>query len=451
MNEINYDVIHESILADIFDIIDDVKDLKDKGWNVTAGGGSSYMKSISSATKDLILTFPILVSSDISINTATMIMSAQEKKCASMLQMLFSVRDYNAASDGNVMGFLGQFHNNTSKLDMSLDDYIGVADRIVGEDYKGVDLEDAGLQYAMQKALCESLSSSVLASEENRRALKDFIVENTWAGTTVSEAAGTWNDPIAPNTIPRPVDKDSEEYREYKKTPLNMRVEVPKELILPSDIKKANELMPTMMTVNFVQTSASGDPVCTRTAVIGVKCKLYPVEYMDVINHLVSKAQDKNWLINLVKATTSEISFMKDFVLAIDKAKIDAKSFGSMGKSNKMWKVLERRAAKSKAKRLMRKANDCTAITTLVLSSNVVEDIQKQANINIMKTNTARLLLESFNLMCIAVVDESMEIAQFLYDTGTDDGFESMSFRGLERESKDDSYKKIVNLMSKMR
>lgn len=449
MNEINYDVVHESILADIFDIIDDVKELKDKGFNVTAGSSSSsYMKSISSATKDLILTFPILVSSDISIDTATKIMAAQEKKCASMLQMLFSVRDYNAAVDGNVMGFLGQFHNNTSRLDMSLADYIGVADRVLGEDYKGVDLEDSGLQYAMEKALCESLSSTVLSSEVNRRALKNFIVENTWAGTTVSEA-GNW-EPVAPNELPAPP-KTSEEAKTGKHDIVGLRAEVPSNQILPSDIKKANELMPTMMTINFVQTNAAREPVCTRTAVLGVKCKLYPVDYSDIENHLISKTQDKNWLISLVKATTSEISFMKDFVLALDKAKIDAKSFGSAGKSNKMWKVLERRAAKSRAKRLMRKANDSTAISTLVLSANIVEDIMKIANINIMKTSTARVILESYNLMCICVVDESMEIAQFLYDTGTDDGFESMSFRGLERDAKDDSYKKIVNLMSKMR
>lgn len=453
MNEINYDVVHESVLADIFDIIDDIKDLKSKGYNITAGSSSSqYMKSISSASKDLILTFPVLVSSDISIDTATMIMAAQEKKCASMLQMLFSVRDYNASLDGNVMGFISQFHNNVNRLDMSFDDYISIADRVLGEN---VNLEDSGLQFAMQRALSESLASTVLSSAENRRALKDFIVENTWDGVLVSEAGGAvWNDPIAYNDMPtRPTDKSSQDYKDYMNTPRNMRATIdPAKSILPADIKKANELQPTMMAVQFAQTNADGKEVgCARTVVLGVKCKLYPVEYADIEKHLVDKAQDKNWLMNLIKATTSEISFMKDFVLALDKAKFDAKSFGASGKSNKMWKVLERRAAKSKAKRLMRKANDCTAITTLVVSNNIVEDIMKRDNINIMKTSTARVLLESFNLMCLCVVDESMEIANFLYDTGTDDGFESMSFKGLEREGKDDSYKKIVNLMSKMR
>ena len=140
---------------------------------------------------------------------------------------------------------------------------------------------------------------------------------------------------------------------------------------------------------------------------------------------------------------------MKDFVLAVDKAKLDAKSYSSQkGTSNKMWKVLERRAFKSKAKRLMRKPNDCTAITTLVLSKNVVDYMNKTDQVNVMRTNTARTLMESFNLMSIVIVDEGMEVAHFIYDTG-EDSFESISFNGLERESNDGSYRKVVNLHSK--
>ena len=73
----NYEAIHESIIKDILDIGNDIKDIKDSGWKITTGDPSRYIKSISSSTKDLILTFPLLVSSDISMETATMIMKAQ--------------------------------------------------------------------------------------------------------------------------------------------------------------------------------------------------------------------------------------------------------------------------------------------------------------------------------------------------------------------------------------
>jgi hypothetical protein len=158
--------------------------------------------------------------------------------------------------------------------------------------------------------------------------------------------------------------------------------------------------------------------------------------------------KEKNFLNNLIRATTNEISFVRDFMFAVDKAKLDAKSYGAKGSSNKMWKVLERRSIKSKIRRSMKMDNDATAISTLVLSQNLVDYLKKTENLSLEKTNTCRLLMESYNLMSIVIVDETMEVAKFLFDTGEDD-FEVISFNNLERESSDGSYRKVVNLLSK--
>jgi hypothetical protein len=135
-------------------------------------------------------------------------------------------------------------------------------------------------------------------------------------------------------------------------------------------------------------------------------------------------------------------------MFAVDKAKLDAKSYGAKGSSNKMWRVLERRSIKSKIRRSMKMDNDATAISTLVLSQNLVDYLKKTENLSLEKTNTCRLLMESYNLMSIVIVDETMEVAKFLFDTGEDD-FEVISFNNLERESSDGSYRKVVNLLSK--
>jgi hypothetical protein len=58
--------------------------------------------------------------------------------------------------------------------------------------------------------------------------------------------------------------------------------------------------------------------------------------------------------------------------------------------------------------------------------------------------------MESYNLMCFVIVDEVNEYAKFLFDTG-EDSFETLSFSSLERESSDSTYKKVVNLMTKMK
>lgn len=222
--------------------------------------------------------------------------------------------------------------------------------------------------------------------------------------------------------------------------------------LLPSDVKKANELVPTLMVVQFNQYQEYGETGCkilgVKTCVIGVKCKLYPVDFSDIAYRISNKTREKNFLNNFVRATTNEISFVRDFMFAVDKAKLDAKSYGAKGSSNKMWKVLERRSVKSRIRRSMKMDNDATAISTLVLSQNLVDYLKKTENINLEKTNTCRLLMESYNLMSIVIVDETMEVAKFLFDTGEDD-FEVISFNNLERESSDGSYRKVVNLLSK--
>ena len=65
------------------------------------------------------------------------------------------------------------------------------------------------------------------------------------------------------------------------------------------------------------------------------------------------------------------------------------------------------------------------------------------------KPYVTRSILEGFNLMDIIIADESLEIAKFLFDDG-DGVFDTLPFDALEKEAKDSSYKKVVNLMSKI-
>ena len=57
--------------------------------------------------------------------------------------------------------------------------------------------------------------------------------------------------------------------------------------------------------------------------------------------------------------------------------------------------------------------------------------------------------MEQYNLLGMSIVDESLEIAKFMWDTG-EDLWETVSFNNLERESNDNTYKKVVNLMTKV-
>ena len=107
------------------------------------------------------------------------------------------------------------------------------------------------------------------------------------------------------------------------------------------------------MVVHFMKKDSTGAPNI-QTAVIGIKCKIYHINSADIVNRISGKLQDKSFLTNFVRATTNEIAFFRDFLFAVDNAKIDAKSYGKSASSNKLWKVLERRSTKSKFRRSLK-------------------------------------------------------------------------------------------------
>jgi hypothetical protein len=218
-----------------------------------------------------------------------------------------------------------------------------------------------------------------------------------------------------------------------------------KQLVQPA-YDKANELLPTSMIVNFV-TVRNGVKV-TSTGIVGIKAKMYPVDAMDIINRVSSKYSESNSFFNLIRATTREISFFRDFAFAIDKAKFDAVHIANESNNAKIFKLLERRASINKLYTLL-KRNDASPITSLVMSAEDVEYIKKYHNIDMDKESTCRTILNSYNLMDIIIANESLEYAKFLYDD--DSTFETVTFGSLEKASKDSgTYKKVINLMAKM-
>ena len=82
-----YQMIHETIVRDVVDIIDGVKDFDQVDWILNK---RNSVGSIAKRASNLILVFPVLISNSLSIQTATIISKAIERKCVALLQVLFS-------------------------------------------------------------------------------------------------------------------------------------------------------------------------------------------------------------------------------------------------------------------------------------------------------------------------------------------------------------------------
>lgn len=460
-------VVHETILKDIVDVLSDVKDIDEIEFEL---GKNKSFKSIASASSNLTLVFPVVCSTDMDITSAQMISKAIERKCVAMLQMLFSAFTINDADDA--MDYIKKFHTNMRMTDrMDLDTFVSYVDDFVKKMDESAPITVDKKQYeAVREDFKRNMDFYLNTNCISENSLNDYsIIPGGVLGgerTVLKEAPLGPSDPndhflrsfnAAMNKAASTIAKNAEisvnysvqQKKEDSSGVLKNMGDFHSKQIMPTDIKKANELMPTTMLVNFVKPGKDGGDAITTTAVIGVKAKLYPVSSMDIIDRIKSKSQDTNTFNNFIRATTREISFWKDFVFAIDKAKLDALSSSRRGSSSPIWKLLERRAMKSRIRRNLRMTNDATAITTLVMSQNEVEWLIKNDNIDITNPYTARSLMEKFNLLGISIVDESIEVAKFIFDTGDDD-YESLTFASLEREASDSTYKRVVNLMTKM-
>ena len=564
---------HESVVKDIVDILTDLKDFDEVQFINNANAKRSF-KSITSATKDLILTFPVMVSTDIDPDNAIMIAKAQEKKMASLLHILFTA--ISVGSNEDVYDYVRKFHANVGSMNNTLDGYADAFDKLAttfGESYDAtlkIDHEvlDTVLEelkesnYTLPDNVNESSLESYKVVPGYRTGYKDMIIQeaknkynptygdlwdkylsatavvndpsNYSAGEVKAAQAqlktfnrnggpmsmfnaannttttknfnntqthkGGFNDSRTninvsdreaavadATTINRyenlpdgdPNKPTEQEYREAlarmeqrnkpnetiqrridqgprgkDMSPVDMAkymesmTKAHNAVVLNNEYKKANELQPTMMVVNFMKKDKN-DEGYINTAVIGIKCKIYPITSADIVNRISGKLQDKSFLTNFVRATTNEIAFFRDFLFAVDQAKFDAKSYGKNASSNKLWKVLERRSTKSKFRRSLKMYNDATAISTLVMSENDSEYLKKVHSIDILDVSRARKIMDAYNFMCLVVANQSTEVASFLYDTG-DDTYEMIPFSGLEREASDNSYKKMVNLLSKV-
>ena len=491
-----YDTIHETAIQDIVDTIKyGANELK----KVSGPSGVAYSGSLTKATKGLIMEFPVLISKANHIESAGIVAKAYEAKFVTLLQLAFAAINVTHFSDATE--FVKQFHTNLDAK-MNVDDFIEVMDAtakvqlnsgmITAESYnmyKAVSEDMKNLSYYFDDDINESSLDSykIMKNYSGLKVVKEDFktpldnankmadeLERSNRNATINRMNQSQANKDAQDNANKMADELERSNRNatinrQKETELNNRenerltrdqrdnaklamdtIKINQELLtsnlVSSDVKKANELVPTMMVINFIKV-VDGIPTQT-SAIIGVKAKLYEVEPVDVINKLITKHVDNNVLLKLVKVSTREISFVRDFLLAIDDAKIDALSKSRRGSTNKLFKVLERRAIGGRIRKSLKLKDYTKAISSLVISQEEVEELLKN-NIDVSNPKVIRPIMEKLNLISFAIIDESSESVKFLFDTG-DDVYETIPLSKLEREQKDGMSKKVINLMAKM-
>lgn len=483
-----FNQIHETVVTDIFETIRDGIRLAGDAINPkTAKVRNS--RSLARATSGLTLAFPVICTNTLPLETATMIAKAIERKNVSMLQMAFSA--YNITSDTDAISHLSKFHQNLNLSKMDLDTFmdtmesLGESARIYPNDVSAI------------KEDCRRNLNFVLDDSINPVSLLEYSEVPSYGGigSTVIQEAPRPKNPDGSDKSDEDIAKDAVNvsddtplqkaqglstgkdqnkdnarwYYDQKNKEDKINLDTIKanndargklgqaskdkydqftKQLLPSDVKKANEMQPTMMVVNFYVNEKDRDLNVAQQFVCGVKSKLYAIDSADIVNKIITKHVDSDILLKLVKVSTREISFVKDFLLGLDDAKIDALSKSRKGSSSALFKALERRALKGKIRRSLRLENSAKAISALVISSEEADELKKYENIDVLSSRTIIPIMEKLNLLYFIVVDNTSEAIHMLTDGETE--FESYSFTALERENGDAAYKKAINLITKV-
>lgn len=430
--------ITETVLKDIVDIISDVKDFDQfDSYLEKIRHGRSY-KSVASGSSALTLVFPCLGSNSLSLNSLASINKANETKAVEMLQLLFASIQMTRSTD--VRNYISRFHSNIDDK-LTVDNVLDSIERIidltesVDEKYIEEKMSSGEIELICRQDY-KNIQSGGVVDEYNLDSIDFYRIKESYNDYDIIKEAPQIT---ALNT----------------KTTLDM-VKIYKDKIdgdvksMPTinnkEVIKQNDIVGTqiMVTVNYIGSAGVSIPL---TFLVVVKSKLYILDTNDIINKLVEKTRDKNLFSKIIKLYSGEISFFKDFVFAIDKAKSDALSQSSLNPtSSKLWRILERRSTKSKFHRALNTKNSAMAISTLVISKEEVEHIKRFHNIDLERSSVARMIMESYNLLCFVIADEVNETASFLYDTG-DDEFETITFAGLEKEVREGPYRKSLQLM----
>lgn len=326
------------------------------------------VKSITKAGKDFILTFPVFVSNNLDPKSMMLLSKSLERKYASLLLVLFN--SMNDLSDSTVRDYIRKFHIN-------LGNEIGLSD-----------LEKLSEQMTEYIKKTDN-TFDLRIKEAKMNLMKDMKNINTVLPYSISESG---IDGKVDNIV------------------INESQVVKNASLSSSDVKKANELQPTVINIDYYS-SASGS--VTRSFMVGVKTVIYPIASETLVSKL-AKADRNKGILNLVRATTREISFVKDFIFSIDSLKKDALRAARNKQSMKEWKRLENRAKVVKLNNLTG-MNLAQAISTIIITKDEA-DLLANEGVDIFNPSSMKYIVKKYSLLGLVIMDEEFEIIHMLFD-----------------------------------
>lgn len=213
------------------------------------------------------------------------------------------------------------------------------------------------------------------------------------------------------------------------------------------DIKKMNDAVPSILIVKFYQKNNNDGVSGVATEfLIGIKSKVVPITTAEILRRIMNDNKDGQKFLKFMRVITGELK-ASDVLLGLSRITDDVKSYKVKGARGDIWTLLQNRAVAAKEQVRSGKHNDFSAITTVLISQQDADELYREENFDINDPKNAIHFMQSYNLMGFVIADDSNEVLHLLLDNGSKN-FEDISYRMLERETQDSTYKKLINLMA---
>lgn len=410
------------ILNDISEVVKSVSTL--------VRTNSSAMKknndSLAKKAKEGILQFPAICSNSLDADTLSMTSKALERNYATFAQIVYTMNCVAQVDEIKGVGdFINKFHTNIGNTGTI--DVLNLALKEALEDYSQTELDGM----VLETILCKGSTNTII--HENSINLKEYM-----SGFNLD----VLNDLFIPADIRKEIIEENIAYnknhRKYgdilleaedEKNPNLNRIVIPSKVLDNNELKKANELVPTTLTLKINFMDKNGNLAGERTFNIGVKVTLHPASSEEIINNLCS-ARDTGFF-KFIRWTTGELSLVKDVLLNLNEIKLDVVN-KTAGKSG-WFSTFKRLKAKSTIlSKFSKGAQGFHPLGTIIISMDEAEIIKNKSGLDLTRVSDVKKVMDKFMLLGFVILDPATQTSMFIFDDSPD--FEMQPFSGLKRE-----------------
>jgi hypothetical protein len=474
--------------------VSDAREIKNAGMKEISQ--RSLARQSSAAT----LQFPVVISKAITLETAQTVTKALERQYAIFVQMVISLNPYLDLSKDSIPSYLGKIHqNNPNVLDLLNESCTSVYSDEAYELYVLMSINEgcngqvlksnAEQMFSVEEFLNPNKVNDLYKPKTITRSVAesslDYFCKKNHIVMEADDDAIDFMDDDEPSTMhnngrntndrdyrlkldqlefqrmkqiedrqdKRSLQRDSQNFQDAQQRAKfqhdieKAQAEYKSKTMVKlsdNDVKKANELVPTTLSVSLQVKDGQSFGGITNF-VLGIKGLMHPVNSNDMISNLIDGYKSGNKFFNFIRWTTGEISFLKDLLFNVNGIKEDVIKKHTKGNSH-WWSTLKRRRTLAKMKNAFGGSKILPNVS-IVCSMEEVAEMQDVYGMDLMEPKTVRRMMDRYFLLGFVVVDEAQELCHFIFDG--ESNYQTLSFKGLEKENNNkNEFKEIYKMIN---